>query len=104
VWVLRAEHVGYPGWTWLREIAEDEQLRKAWAAVVDRHGQLPAVTVAGTKLTRPSTDADAPPRPVLVLRLDATLLDAASTKERAAGTFKQGYGFHPGHRLVHQHR
>lgn len=27
LWVLRAEHVGYPGWTWLREIAEDEQLR-----------------------------------------------------------------------------
>lgn len=30
-----------------------------------------------------------------VVRLDATLLDAASAKERAAGTFKQGYGFHP---------
>jgi len=27
LWVLRAEHVGYPGWTWLRELAEDEQLR-----------------------------------------------------------------------------
>lgn len=68
---------------------------KAWAAVVDRHGGLPAVTVAGRELTRPATDADTPPRPVLVVRLDATLLDAASTKERAAGTFKQGYGFHP---------
>lgn len=27
LWVLRAEHVGYPGWLWLRELAEDEQLR-----------------------------------------------------------------------------
>jgi len=26
---------------------------KAWAAVVDRHGGLPAVTVAGRELTRP---------------------------------------------------
>lgn len=68
---------------------------KAWAGVVDRHGGLPAVMVAGAELTRPGVDSDTPPRPVLVLRLDATLLDAASTKDRAAGTFKQGYGFHP---------
>ncbi len=27
LWVLRAEHVGYLGWMWLRELAEDEQLR-----------------------------------------------------------------------------
>jgi len=27
LWVLRAEHVGYLGWMWLRQVAEDEQLR-----------------------------------------------------------------------------
>ncbi len=88
---LRAD--GLPGRRLARATAAARG--KAWAAVVDRHGGLPAVTVAGRELTRPATDAGAPPRPVLVVRLDATLLDAASTKERAAGTFKQGYGFHP---------
>jgi hypothetical protein len=32
---------------------------------------------------------------VLVVRLDATLIEAASPKARAAGTYKQGFGFHP---------
>ncbi len=88
---LRAD--GLPGRRLARATAASRA--KAWAGVVDRHGQLPAVTVAGTKLTRPVTDAGASPIPVLVVRLDATLLDAVSTKEQAAGTFKQGYGFHP---------
>lgn len=68
---------------------------KAWAAVVDRHGQLPAVKVAGRDLTRPTATSDTPgalPRPVLVLRLDATLLDAASDKEQAAGTTSRASG------------
>ena len=34
-------------------------------------------------------------RPVLVLRIDATLVEAASGKERAAGHYKGGYGFAP---------
>ena len=37
--------------------------------------------------------ADAPRR--LILDLDATLLTAHSDKERAAGTYKHGFGFHP---------
>jgi hypothetical protein len=37
--------------------------------------------------------ADAPKR--VILDIDATLLDAHSEKERAAGTYKRGYGFHP---------
>lgn len=82
---------------------------KAWAWIVDRHGQLPAVKVAAVDLTRGRVDrgrvdagrvdagpVDAgPDRPVLVVRLDATLIDADSDKDRAAGTYKGGFGFHP---------
>lgn len=67
---------------------------KAWAWIVARHGQLPAVKVAGVDLTRPG-GAGGPDRPVLVVRLDATLIDADSDKDGAAGTYKGGYGFHP---------
>lgn len=68
---------------------------KAWAGIVARHGQLPAVKVAGKDLTRPATASGERPRPVLVVGLDATLVEAASPKAHAAGTYKQGFGFHP---------
>ena len=68
---------------------------KAWADIVDRHGQLPAVKVAGKDMTRPGERSGERPRPVLVVRLDATLVEAASAKAQAAGTFKGGFGFHP---------
>jgi hypothetical protein len=68
---------------------------KAWAGVMARHGQLPAVRVAGKDLTRPATEPGGRPRPVLVLRLDATLIEAASPKAQAAGHYKGGFGFHP---------
>lgn len=67
---------------------------RAWEAIVARHGQLPAVAVAGRELTRPAVEPGAP-RPVLVIRLDATLIEAASPKAQAAGTYKGGFGFHP---------
>ena len=76
---------------------------KAWAAVVDRHGQLPAVTVAGTKLTRPGTVPGGSPIPVLVVRLDATLLDAASTNGAGGGNLQAGLRVSPVDRLVHQY-
>ncbi|HEX8761544.1 MAG TPA: transposase [Pseudonocardiaceae bacterium] len=60
-----------------------------------RHGQLPAVQVAGKDLTRPATEPGGRPRPVLVVRLDATLIEAASPKAQAAGHYKGGFGFHP---------
>ncbi len=50
----------------------------AWAAIVAHRGQLPAVRVAGKDLTRPATEPGGTPRPVLVVRLDATLIEAAS--------------------------
>jgi hypothetical protein len=68
---------------------------KAWAGIVARRGQLPAVKVAGKDLTRPATESGERARPVLVVRLDATLVEAASPKAQAAGTYKQGFGFHP---------
>lgn len=65
----------------------------AWAAIVARHGQLPAVQVAGKDLTRPAPEPGGTPRPVLVVRLDATLIEAASPKAQAAGNYKGGFGF-----------
>ncbi|MGH4000680.1 MAG: transposase, partial [Pseudonocardiaceae bacterium] len=88
---LRAD--GLPGRRLARATAGARA--KAWAAIVARHGQLPAVKVAGKDLTRPAAQESGLPRPVLVVRLDATLVEAASSKDRAAGTYKQGFGFHP---------
>ena len=59
-----------------------------------RHGQLPAVKVAGTYLIRPGTDG-CPDRPTLIVRLDATLIEADSPKTGCAGNYEGGYGFHP---------
>ena len=44
--------------------------------------------------TTPPTTASTPRQP-LVIDLDATLVTAHSEKERAAPTFKRGFGFHP---------
>jgi hypothetical protein len=68
---------------------------RAWEAIVARHGQLPAVRVAGRDLTRAATEPGGRPRPVLVVRVDATLIEAASPKAQAAGHYKGGFGFHP---------
>ncbi len=68
---------------------------KAWARITARHGTLAAVKVAGADLTRPGVGGQAVPRPVLVVRVDATLIEADSAKAKAAGTYKGGYGFHP---------
>jgi hypothetical protein len=83
---------GLPGRRLARAIASARA--KAWTQIVARHGQLPAVKVAGRDLTRPAPSGERP-RPVLVVRLDATLIEAASNKSGAAGTYKGGWGFHP---------
>lgn len=66
---------GLPG----RRLARATAAVRAWAAIAARHGQLPAMVVAGKDLTRPATEPGGKPRPVLVVRLDATLIEAAST-------------------------
>jgi hypothetical protein len=68
---------------------------RAWMAIAARHGQLPAVAVAGRQLSRPAAEPDGRAVPVLVIRLDATLIEAASPKAGAAGHYKGGLGFHP---------
>lgn len=69
----------------------------AWERITTRHAGLPAVAVAGRALRRRRTadDGTTSVAPVTVIRLDATLIEAASAKEQAAGTFKGGFGFHP---------
>jgi Transposase DDE domain group 1 len=66
---------------------------RAWAAIVRRRGGLPAVRVAGTDLRRAGVDGQ-PGRAVVVVRLDATVIQAASDKAGAEANYK-GYGFHP---------
>jgi len=99
---------GLPGRRLARALARARA--KAWAAIIDRHGGLPAVRVAGTDLRRRAVstadgadaeaDRDGQPgqqdkgRAVVVVRLDATVIQAASDKQGAEPNFK-GYGFHP---------
>jgi hypothetical protein len=66
----------------------------AWSHIVTRHGQLPAVKVAGADLVRVGATGE-PARPVVVVRLDATVIEAHSAKAGCAGHFKGGFGFHP---------
>ena len=64
----------------------------AWEAIIARHGGLPPVRAGGLALTRPVGDGQ--DRPVVVVRLDATLIEAASEKENAE-PHRKGFGFHP---------
>jgi hypothetical protein len=67
--------------------------RHAWAQGIARHGGLPPVRVADRKLEG-----------VTCIRLDATVVTAHTCtylhKERAAPTWKKGYGLPPIGRLV----
>ncbi len=55
------------------------------------------LSAATHKLSRraPFTSINDPARPIVVVGLDATLIEADSNKAGAAGTYKGGYGFHP---------
>lgn len=71
----------------------------AWGQIVaGNHGVLPAVRVAGTPLTHPATGGGdaAVEVPVTVIRVDATIIEAATMKEPGvAGHYKGGIGWHP---------
>ncbi len=82
---------GLPGRVLARATAKVRA--RAWEQVVARHGALPAVKVAGKGLARPGQGRGGP-APVLVVRLDATVIASASDKEGAEANYK-GYGFHP---------
>ena len=66
-----------------RVLAAINQVRAQSRAVVWRR--------AGHRSPGHDIDADQP----LIIDVDATLVTAHSEKERAAPTFKHGYGFHP---------
>jgi hypothetical protein len=89
---VRLNEQGLPGRRLARATAAARV--KVWAQVVARHGQLPAVRVAGNDLTRAAPMPGERARPVVVVRLDATLIDAASQKDGASG-HRKGFGFHP---------
>jgi hypothetical protein len=82
---------GLPGRRLSKAMARARE--RAWSAIIDRHGGLPAVRVAGIDLRRPGVDGQ-PGSVVVVVRLDATVIQAASDKDGAEPNFK-GYGFHP---------
>ena len=69
----------------------------AWQRTAARHDGLPAVRVAGRPLLheKATPQGAASAAAVTVIRLDATLIEAASNKARAAGTYRGGWGFHP---------
>jgi hypothetical protein len=71
----------------------------AWEQIVaGNQDRLPAVTVAGKPLTHPTGSTggdDADGEPVTVVRLDATIIDAATMKPGVAGHYKGGIGYHP---------
>lgn len=74
------------------DVASDATAWRALAALDE--GRLAAVRAArATARARVWELAGAPAR--VVLDLDATLVTAHSDKERAAGNYKHGFGFHP---------
>lgn len=94
---------GLPGRRLSRAMARARA--KAWSAIAEQHDGLPAVRIAGAELRRPVADPGGDGcgrtgelggvgRPVVVVRLDATVIHAASDKDGAEANFK-GYGFHP---------
>lgn len=89
---------GLPGRALARSMAKVRA--RAWEHVVARHGSLPAVRVAGAPLAWPARESragdgpDGDPVVPAVIRLDATVILAASAKEGAEPNYK-GFGFHP---------
>jgi hypothetical protein len=57
---------------------------RVWQLIEDRHGHIP-----------PSKTCYGDLGPVIVIRIDASLVQSHSDKQHAAGNFKGGYGFHP---------
>src|SRR5512135_2534431 len=65
-------------------MARNKTRERVWELIAARHGRIPPACTCYGDLG-----------PVIVIRIDATLVTAHSDKECAAGNFKGGYGFHP---------
>src|SRR5512135_963868 len=65
-------------------MARNKTRERVWELIAARHGRIPPARTCYGDLG-----------PVIVIRIDATLVTAHSDKECAAGNFKGGYGFHP---------
>ncbi len=90
-----AGHLGGSGLPGRRLASATAKVRaRAWAAVLARHGGLPAVRAGGADLARPAVAPGQPGVPVVVIRLDAMIIFAADRKQGAEPNFK-GCGFHP---------
>ncbi|KAA8954326.1 transposase, partial [Mycobacterium sp.] len=64
--------------------ARNKVRKRVWALTEDRYGAIP-----------PSRTCYGDLGPVMVIRIDASLVASHSDKQHAAGNFKGGYGFHP---------
>lgn len=89
------DHDGLPDRRFARMLAAVRA--SAWAQITaDSQGGLPPVQVAGRPATHPGAGEDADPMPVTVVRLDATIINAATMKEPSVtGHYKHGIGWHP---------
>lgn len=96
-----ADHLGADGLPDRRSARMLAEVRAvAWEQIVaGNHGVLPAVTVAGAPLTHPGAGAGGSAEvsvPVTVIRVDVTIIEAATMKEPGvAGHYKGGIGYHP---------
>ena len=64
--------------------ARNKVRERVWELIAARHGRIPPVRTCYGDLG-----------PVICIRIDASLIEAHSDKQHAAGNFKGGYGFHP---------
>jgi len=71
----------------------------AWRVLVEEVGgaprQVAALWSALARVRQRAWQRGAAPKGPLIIDLDATLIQAHSDKQGAAGTYKQGFGFHP---------
>jgi hypothetical protein len=85
---------GLPGRRLARALARTRAA--AWGHITAAGGGvLPAVQVAGQPLVRAARVEGQAPRPVTVVRIDATIIDSATMKEQVTAHYKHGIGYHP---------
>jgi hypothetical protein len=76
------------------EVASDSTAFRTVSRIASEPGMLVALRSAHAKARERFWELHAAPQR-LTIDVDATLITAHSEKEKAAGTYKHGYGFHP---------